>query len=64
MPSELFDVNRFIEISAKAQYCHVKRNKENIKLKLRTPSRLYTLKVDPRNSDEIIKKLKCEIREI
>ncbi len=64
MPSELFDVNRFIEISANAKYCQVKRNKETIKLKLRTPSMLYTLKVDPINSDEIIKKLKCEIREL
>jgi hypothetical protein len=64
MPSELFDVNRFIEISANAKYCLVKRNKETIKLKLRTPSMLYTLKVDPINSDEIIKKLKCEIQEL
>ena len=64
MPSELFDVNRFIEISANAKYCLVKRNTETIKLKLRTPSMLYTLKVDPINSDEIIKKLKCEIREL
>ena len=64
MPSEIFDVDKFIEMSANAKYCHVKRNKENVKLKLRTPSRLYTLKVEPINSDEIIKKLKCEITEI
>ena len=64
MPSEIFDVDKFIEMSANAKYCQVKRNKENVKLKLRTPSRLYTLKVEPINSDEIIKKLKCEITEI
>ena len=64
MPSEIFDVDKFIEMSAYAKYCQVKRNKENVKLKLRTPSRLYTLKVEPINSDEIIKKLKCEITEI
>jgi ferritin-like protein len=64
MPSEIFDVDKFIEMSADAKYCQVKRNKENVKLKLRTPSRLYTLKVEPINSDEIIKKLKCEITEI
>ena len=64
MPSEIFDVDKFVEMSADAKYCQVKRNKENVKLKLRTPSRLYTLKVEPINSDEIIKKLKCEITEI
>ena len=64
MPSEIFDVERFVEMSANAKYCQVKRLKETVKLKLRTPSRLYTLKVEPINSDEIIKKLKCEIREL
>jgi hypothetical protein len=64
MPSEIFDVDKFIEMSANARYCQVKRNKENVKLKLRTPYRLYTLKVEPINSDEIIKKLKCEITEL
>jgi len=64
MPSEIFDVEKFVEMSANAKYCQVKRLKETVKLKLRTPSRLYTLKVEPINSDEIIKKLKCEIREI
>lgn len=64
MPSEIFDVEKFIDMSANARYCQVKRNKENVKLKLRTSSRLYTLKVEPINSDEIIKKLKCEIQEI
>ena len=64
MPSEIFDVEKFVEMSANAKYCQVKRLKETVKLKLRTLSRLYTLKVEPINSDEIIKKLKCEIREL
>ena len=64
MPSEIFDVDKFIEMSSNAKNCQVKRNKENVKLKLRTQSKLYTLKVEPINSDEIIKKLKCEIIEI
>ena len=64
MPSEIFDVEKFVAISAKAKYCQVKRLKETVKLKLRTPSRLYTLKVAPLNADEIIKKLKCEIQEL
>ena len=64
MPSEIFDVEKFVAISAKAKYCQVKRLKETVKLKLRTPSTLYTLKVAPLNADEIIKKLKCEIQEL
>jgi hypothetical protein len=64
MPSEIFDVEKFVSISARAKYCIVKRLDENLKLKLRTPSRLYTLKVEPLNADEIIKKLKCEIQEV
>jgi hypothetical protein len=64
MPSEIFNIEKFIDMSANAKYCQVKRNKEKVKLKLRTSSRLYTLKVEPINSDEIIKKLKCEIQEL
>jgi hypothetical protein len=64
MPSEIFDVDTFVTMSANAKYCSVKRLKATVKLKLRTPSKLYTLKVEPLNADEIIKKLKCEIQEL
>ena len=64
MPSEIFDVDEFVEISERAEYCAVKRLKDIVKLKLRTPRRLYTLKVDPSRAEEVIKKLRCEIREI
>lgn len=64
MPSEIFDMDKFIEISGRAEYCAVKRLKEIVKLKLRTSKRLYTLKVEPVKAEEIIKKLQCEIREI
>jgi len=64
MPSEIFDVDKFVTMSASAKYCSVKRLKEIVKLKLRTPNKLYTLKVEPLNADEIIKKLKCEIQEL
>ena len=64
MPSEIFDVEKFVTMSANAKYCSVKRLKEIVKLKLRTPSTLYTLKVEPLNADEVIKKLKCEIQEL
>jgi ferritin-like protein len=64
MPSEIFEPEKFIEISGRAEYCDVKRLKDVVKLKLRTPRRLYTLKVEPLKAEEIIKKLQCEIREI
>jgi ferritin-like protein len=64
MPSEIFDVEKFVEISGRAEYCAVKRLKDVVKLKLRTPKRLYTLKVEPAKAEEVIKKLQCEIREI
>jgi hypothetical protein len=63
MPSEMTDVESFVTMSAKAKHCQVKRNKDNVKLKLRTPNQLYTLKIEPLRADEIIKKLKCEIKE-
>jgi len=42
----------------------MKRLKKTVKLKLRTPKRLYTLKVEPTMAEEIVKKLRCEIREV
>jgi hypothetical protein len=63
MPSEITDVDKFVTMSAKAKYCTVKRLKDTVKLKLRTPGQLYTLKIEPLRADEIIKKLQCEIKE-
>jgi hypothetical protein len=64
VPSEIFDVEKFVEISGRADYCLVKRLRDVVKLKLRTSKRLYTLKVEPAKAEEVIKKLQCEIREI
>jgi len=64
MPAEIFDVDEFVKLSERAEYCAVKRLEKVVKLKLRTPKRLYTLKVDPLQSEEIVKKLKCRITEI
>ena len=64
MPSEIFDTDKFVAMSERADYCAVKRGREAVKLKLRTPKKLYTLKVEPGKAEEVIKKLQCEIREI
>ncbi len=64
MPQELFDLDKFVEASDRAEYCTIKRLTKIVKLKLRTPRTLYTIKVDPSKAEEIIKKLRCEIREV
>ncbi len=64
MPEEVFDVDKFVEISERAEYCNIKRLKRMVKLKLRTSKKLFTLKVDPTKAEEIVKKLRCEIREV
>ena len=64
MPAEILDAEKFIQMSATAKYCAVKRLKSNVKLKLRTPGKLYTLKVETGKAEETIKKLKCEIQEL
>jgi len=64
MPTEVFDVEEFVEISERAKYCIIKRSEDIVKLKLRTPRRLYTLKVKPEEAEEIIKRVKCEVVEV
>ncbi len=64
MPQEIKDVEEFIHKSDRAYYCDIKRVSRVVKLKLRTPGKLYTLKADPDKAEEIIKKLRCEIREV
>jgi len=64
MPEEVFDVDRFLQIAERAEYCAVKRLKDVVKLKLRTSRRLYTIKVDPAKAEEILRRLECEIREV
>jgi len=64
MPEEILDVDKFVEAADRAEYCAIKRLKKTVKLKLRTPKKLYTIKVEPTRAEEIIKKLRCEIREV
>jgi large subunit ribosomal protein L38e len=59
MPIEIFNQEKFIELSDNATECKIKKNKNNTKLKLRTPKYLYTIKLDPASADELIKKLNC-----
>lgn len=64
MPEEIYDPDKFVGLSERAEVCRVKRLKDIVKLKLRTPHKLYTLKVEPAKADEILKRIKCEIVEV
>lgn len=64
LPVEVLDVDEFVRLSEKAEYCRVKKAKNMTKLRLRTKNRLFTLKIEPKKTDEVFKKLKCEIKEI
>jgi ferritin-like protein len=63
LPTEISDIDKFVQLSEKAEFCAVKRLKDSVKLKLRTPEKLYTLVTTPMKTEEIFKKLKCEIKE-
>jgi ferritin-like protein len=63
LPTEISDIDKFVQLSEKAEFCAVKRLKDSMKLKLRTPEKLYTLVTTPMKTEEIFKKLKCEIKE-
>ena len=65
MPKEIFDVDEFIEIAhSRASYCMVKRGEEVVKLKLRTPKTLFTLKADQAQAEQIMGQLEIEVEEI
>ena len=64
MPAEIFDVEKFIQLSEKAKYCNVKRLKDIVKLKIRSNNILYTFKIQPLEVEQILKKLKCDIKEV
>ena len=63
MPAEVSDAQEFVRISERAVECRVKRLKDVVKLKLRTPSKLYTIKVNPEKAAEMLKQIRCEVIE-
>ncbi len=64
MPVEIFDKEKFLELSGKADECRVKKNKDNTKLKLRTGKYLYTIKLASAEADELLGKISCTKTEI
>jgi hypothetical protein len=63
MPKEITDTEDFVKISERASECRVKRLKDIVRLKLRTPKQLYTIKVDPEKAAELLKQIRCEVTE-
>jgi len=63
MPTEISDTEAFLKISDRATECRVKRLKDVVRLKLRTPKQLYTIKVNPDKAAELLKQIRCEVIE-
>jgi hypothetical protein len=65
MPKQLHDADQFEKLMPKALELRVFREKEFVKLKLRTPDFLYTLKTNEDEAAGIIKNVKdLEVIEI
>lgn len=64
LPKEIFDIEEFIQLSAKASECRVRRSGNLVKLKLRTAKELNTMKLDANKAEDVLKGLNCEIVEI
>ncbi len=64
MPSEIMDIEEFVKLSEKAEECRIKRLKDIVKLKIKTSSGLYTLRLDSEKVEPLIKKLKCKTSEV
>ena len=63
MPKQIYDVDKFLEMTEDAVECRVKRSSGQVKLKLRTVRYLYTLVVEPQKAEEILQQVKCQVIE-
>jgi len=64
MPSEVADREQFMKLAEKAEHCRVVRKGDEVKLKLRTPHRLYTMRLDAGEAEAVLKELKCRVFEL
>ena len=63
MPKQIYDADKFLEMTEDAEECRVKRGKDYVKLKLRTRGYLYTLIVEPQKAEELLQQVKCQVIE-
>jgi hypothetical protein len=64
MPTEIQDRDLFVKMAEKAEVCRVFRSENQVKLKLRTPERLFTIKMEQSEADGFLKTLKCKVEEL
>ena len=64
MPIEIFDIEKFVDLSEDATECRIKKNLDHTKLKLRTAKHLFTIKLDPKDADELVSRLNCSTVEV
>jgi len=64
LPTEIFDKERFLELSERAVECRVRRREDVVKLKLKLPKKLYTLKTSPEEAETIIGQISCRLVEV
>ena len=63
MPKEVYSKDEFVSLIDKAIECRVKRLSDCVKIKLRTKKYLYTYKAKPSEAEELLKMVKCPIKE-
>ncbi|MFX0045157.1 MAG: 50S ribosomal protein L38e [Candidatus Hermodarchaeota archaeon] len=63
MPKQIYDVEKFLEMTEDAVECRVKRGGEKVKLKLRTGKYLYTIILEPQEAEAVLQQVKCQIVE-
>ena len=63
MPRELKSKEEFEKIAEEAVEVRVKKAGESAKVKVRTPTRLYTFKTTSEEADALTKNLKVEVLE-
>ena len=64
MPREIQNEEEFLEIVERASECRVKRLRDSVKMKLRTPSYLYTFKTDPGTAERLLAGIKVPIIDV
>lgn len=61
MPEEIYEEEKFLEIAkSRAIECRIKKVGDSVKLKLRTPSKLYTYKTDSAKAEALLKQIEVE----
>ncbi len=61
MPTELFNEEEFLDIAQnRALECRIKKSGDTVKLKLRTPSKLFTFKTNSATAEKLLNQIEVE----